>query len=81
LNQSFAFAHVRLTVGASGRLPAIYVDRRSLFILFFAAVFSDPKAEFHNFVAGVCEAYSAGILSGSADDGQLMFMIGTSSAF
>ena len=53
-------------------IPAIYVDPESFFFLFFAAVLSDSKAEFHNFVAGVCKAHSAGILSYSADDGQLI---------
>lgn len=53
-------------------VPAIYVDPESFFFLFFAAVLSHSQAEFHNFVAGVCKAYSAGILSYSADDGQLI---------
>lgn len=53
-------------------VPAIYVDPESLLLVFLAAVFCYSQAEFHNFVAGVGKAYSAGILSYSTDDGQLI---------
>ena len=56
----------------SKTVPAVNVEPESLLFVFLVAVFSDSEAEFHNFVACVSEAYSAGILSDSADYGQLI---------
>ena len=70
--ENFASLGYGLHYALTKTVPAIYIDPKSLFFLFFAAVFSYSKTELNNFVAGVSEAHSAGILSDSADDGQLI---------